>query len=115
MRYLDMGPYGVCHVAMVHGGADWARLMKNHRIQVPFPLDIAHTSFINIEPPLIVVSFYNIRACGRHEAIGYCVHEAVHVWQYICEYIKAGTRVSREIEAYSVQWISGWLIKELKL
>ena len=115
MRWMDMGPYGVCNVGLVRSSRDWAATCRAYRLECPWPTDVAKTTYFDCEPPIILVSFHRLGGIERHEAIGYCVHEAVHVWQYICEYIKAGPVRSREIEAYSVQWISGWLIKELKL
>lgn len=119
MRMMDMGPYPVVAVGLITSAKDWYRQASWFGFTEPWPLDEAKTQWFDVplrhSPlPLVIVTMREVRRMDRHVAIGYCVHEAVHVWQYICEYIRAG-RTGREIEAYSVQWISGWLIKELKL
>ena len=44
------------------------------------------------------------------DIIGLLIHEAVHVWQYICELINED-RPSKEFEAYSIQCIAQNLIE----
>lgn len=115
MRWMDLGPYEVCHVGLCIGRAQWNRAMREHNFNYEFKKEVAFTVFFDDDIPIILVyADSSLRKMDRIEAIGYCIHEAVHVWQYICEYIRAG-RTGREIEAYSVQWIGKWLIKELKL
>lgn len=61
--------------------------------------------------PCVVVC---IRTRDYHTPIqiaGLLVHEAVHIWQYICERIGEDSP-SHEFEAYSVQWLAQELMEE---
>jgi hypothetical protein len=44
-----------------------------------------------------------------NEIVGLLIHEAVHVWQTVCENVRE-TNPSREFEAYSIQSIAQRLI-----
>jgi hypothetical protein len=113
MKWMDMGPYAsACHLVLTHSRRDWNALCKEQGI-------IGH-QFIDEPSTLwlpgftLIVVCLPLRGMPRELAIGYCIHEAVHCWQNIHDHINAG-RVGREVEAYSIQWIAGWLIKEMKL
>lgn len=44
------------------------------------------------------------------QIVGLLIHEAVHIWQSMCENI-GENEPSREFEAYSIQWISQELME----
>ncbi|MBK3745288.1 hypothetical protein G3A39_39585 [Paraburkholderia aspalathi] len=62
----------------------------------------------------IIVSISRRKDMSRHAVYAVLIHEAVHVWQFICEH--AGiVKPDYETEAYQIQAISGDLIKAYEM
>lgn len=85
----------------------WRREMRRMNAQEPYPTADARTT--RFERAGRTRAFVTIaeHLDGRDPVgiVGLIVHEAVHVWQYMCEY-GGDESPSRETEAYAIQLIA---------
>lgn len=62
---------------------------------------------------IVVVTLDVKRKMSRDQRIGVIVHEAVHVWEEVCNAMR-GENPGGEVAAYAVQWITLCILSELK-
>lgn len=117
MKTMPTSPYPVS-VSLCLSAADWRKTMAAETTivdKVPFPKHIgAVMPMRDKDNGLWLVVCFNtqLKTLPEWERVGMVVHEAVHVWQFICQQI-GETDHAWEIEAYSVQWITNWLTEGL--
>lgn len=70
--------------------------------------------FYNKDKEIAIVCVKQIPRVHPTIMVGLLIHEAVHIWQHICESI-GEHHPSKEFEAYSIQHISQELIKAYSL
>ena len=111
--WLDRGWYPV-KVAFCPDEAAWARLMKRMGPEsTPYPpptSGAACTAFEDPKGDRIVVVTIGDQIEDSVELVCALVHEAVHVWQRICEHIRE-EEPGWEPEAYAIQHITKGLLK----
>jgi hypothetical protein len=87
------------------------------RLGIKEPEDLEHhftnslgsvSVLTNEDKANILLVFFDgpaLRKCTIADQVGVIAHEAVHVWQYILEFI-GEEAPGKEMEAYSIQWIT---------
>jgi hypothetical protein len=118
MKFMDAGPFPA-EIACCMCPKAWAREMKQRGGMCTgeeFPPHHAHATRFWLEGgyQLLVVTFTReILEYSLAERVGYAVHEATHVWQWIVEHMNE-LSTGDEMEAHTIQWITQWLIEQLQ-
>ena len=115
---LDL-PMFVSRVALVDNAKDYNTVTKGALEVPPWPQELDCYAFTRVlrrreGGRLIVVGLNRPMHKSREALIGTMVHEAVHVFQYCMDRIgedEPGT----EVEAYTVESITMWMLKEGKV
>lgn len=112
--WLDSGWQPV-DIAFCPSKEAWNRARKRYRIDAEYPEIAGYGGrcqlFRNDETHTAIIVVWVSHSSERDamEVISTIVHEAVHVWQFICQVI-GETDAGMEIEAYSIQRITEMLI-----
>ena len=113
--WIDRGWQPIA-IGFCPSSAAWDREARRLNIEDPYPEAAnkgGHTALmINDQTgeAIILVTVYAGAERDAHELIMTIVHEAVHVWQFICQHI--GEREAGiEMEAYGIEGISRGLIE----
>ncbi len=96
--------------------AAWRREMKRLRCDSPWPKKTnaaGYTQWMRNDKTgegVILVCVFPRAECDALEVIMTLVHEAVHVWQFLCEHI-GEERPGIEMEAYGIEHIARGLVE----
>ncbi|TDV06056.1 hypothetical protein [Paraburkholderia caballeronis] len=113
-----------CHLALCLDETSYLREMRRLKIASPSAFVIDGKSATmhwfdgkegKDDLAIVCVDMHRLRECTGTQIAAVLVHEAVHVWQGVCE-VMGEESPSREFEAYSIQRISQdlmWLFTEL--
>lgn len=114
MKFMDMGPYPI-EFGFCTTGAEWHQEMKERQTSEAFPQDTGVITPIPLQADhlLLVATFReDFRKLSGVDQVGLVFHEALHVWHFIKEHIGEDD-AGWEVEAYTVQWIGEWILKQL--
>ena len=116
IRYFEVGPYPVWF-GFTTSEIDFQKELKRLGIDehvdfVSCGKDATAHFFEHKDQLNIIVTITGHKKRKKSEIIGLLVHEAIHVWQGICDYINE-RNPGNEISAYSIQNISQSMIDEV--
>ena len=110
--WCDKGWYPV-YWGFCPSEAAWKREMRRMRATEAYPRsDGRCTVFESAEGKVSILVTLSDRLDGKDPMgiVALLVHEAVHVWQHICDHI-GETKASKEVEAYAIQRIVSELMR----
>lgn len=115
VEWIDQGWQPVA-IGFVPSETAWERAVKRYRIDAEYPSDpgrAGHTQWLKNDETghaMVLVLVNAIAERDAAEVITTLVHEAVHVWQFICQHI--GEKAPGiEMEAYAIEAITSGLFK----
>lgn len=113
--WIDRGWQPVA-IGFVPNKSAWKKSMKGLNCNEPWPMtnnSVGHTQWLHNSitgEAVILVSLTDKHERDAFEIISTITHEAVHVWQFLCQSIGEKSP-GIEMEAYAIQHIAGELIK----
>ena len=116
IKYYDIGPYPGVWFGVTNNPGNFKKELNRLGItqEVNFINPgfnaMAHR-FINKDELNLIVTFKHIETNPEYMTYGLLVHEAVHVWRMLLDYIGDNCNDHDEIEAYHIQNIAQCLIK----
>jgi len=111
-RELDLPPFPVS-VALAIGEDEWIQICEKNEFKDRTWMADNSLGEVSGMGSVVVVRFADLSSYDIIKRAGVCAHEAVHVFQALCQYINE-TEPSTEFAAYYVQAITQWLLKELE-